>query len=126
VPNEPTVVTTVVTPPPEVLEPTTEPSNPLTVLIAPSPSDVGEATTADLLARVRQLEEKLALTERTAEAAMSTAMSAELTATLATPEPEPIAEATETMVIPESSDSGPPAKADPKPVEKKGFLHHWI
>jgi hypothetical protein len=125
VPNE-TVTTTVVTPLPDTSEPTTEPSNPLTVVIAPSPSGSGEATTADLLERVRLLEEKLALTERTAEAAMTTAISADVTATLATLEPEPIAETTETMVIPESSDSGPPAKADPKPVEKKGFLHHWI
>jgi hypothetical protein len=87
---------------------------------------------ADILERVRLLEEKLASTERTAEAAMTTAISADVTATLATieaeeEEEEPQTEGVQEMVIPESSDSGPKAKdAEPKPAEKKGWLHRWI
>ena len=127
--NETTVVVT--TPQPAISAPTTEPSPPLTVVLATPPSGTGDATTADILERVRLLEEKLASTERTAEAAMTTAISADVTATLATieaeEEEEPQTEGVQEMVIPESSDSGPKAKdAEPKPAEKKGWLHHWI
>ena len=52
---------------PDTSEQTTEPSNPSTVVIAQPQSGPGEAVTADLLERVRLLEEKLALTERTAQ-----------------------------------------------------------
>jgi hypothetical protein len=105
-------------------EQTTEPSNPLTVVTVPQHSGAGEAVTADLLERVRLLEEKLAQTERIAQDAQSTAIQADMTATLATIENEPETPAVTELVIPESSDSGP--KSEPEEKPKKGFLHHWI
>ena len=113
-------VTVEVQPPLDSSPPPTEASSPSTVVIAPQPSTDGSATIADLLERVRLLEQQSTATESLAKDAMETAISAEVTAMS---EPvEPVAE----MIVPESSDDGPEEKVEEKPAQKTMWWEGWI
>jgi hypothetical protein len=97
-----------------------------TVVIVPANATDGTANIAleEALRRIADLENKLAQAQSTADIAMQTATSAQVSTTLATTEPE--APLVTEEVIPESSDDGPPAKEEEKPVAKKPAWHHWI
>lgn len=114
-------VTVEVQPPLDSSPPPTEASSPSTVVIVPQPSTDGSATIADLLERVRLLEQQSTATESLAKDAMETAISAEVTA-MSEPVAEPVAE----MIVPESSDDGPEEKVEEKPAQKKMWWDHWI
>jgi hypothetical protein len=116
--------------PPDSGPPTTDHTSPSPVVVVSPTAPSGDATTADLLARVRALEEKneelhgqvLAL-----EASVLTSMLASTPAE-STPEEtttDPDSETPEEIVVPESSDDGPRATPE-KAKAKKPAWHHWI
>jgi hypothetical protein len=97
-----------------------ENNTPSTVLIVQPPSTDGSENVAltEALRRIAELESKLASTQATAETALTAAVSAEI----ATMEAEP--KTVTTMEVPESSDDGP--KSEEPAQSKKGWWQHWI
>jgi cell pole-organizing protein PopZ len=130
----PETVSVAVELPPDSGPPTTDQSSPSVVVVGSTTGPSGDASMADLLARVRALEEKnesmrqqLERVESAAFSAIAEASAAAIVATESEAEttPDPESETPEEIIVPESSDDGPkavPEKAKPK----KPAWHRWI
>ena len=112
-----------VTLPPDIGEPPTDSSSPSPAVIVLPPSGNGdEPALIDAQARIRDLEAEVndlkAAQQATATLAIATSM--------AQSEPPPSEPETTELVVPDSSDSGPPSEPEKPPAEAGAQRHRWI